>query len=138
MVASTCGSISAEAAPWATRAATRVQAVGGDAAGERGDAEGGHADEEEPAPAGGVAEPAAEDEEHRVGDSVAGDDQFEHGRAGGEVAVDGGERHVDDEEVDQRQGGAQQDREQAERADGGFGAGPDGGLRGGRGLRGRA
>ena len=52
---------------------------GREPAGQRGQAEGRHAAEEEPAPAEQVAEPAAEDEQHGVREAVAGDDEFEQG-----------------------------------------------------------
>jgi hypothetical protein len=62
----------------------------GEAAGQRGHGERGQADDEQPAPAEGVAEPAAEDQQQRVGDAIGGDHQFQRGRGGVQGGVDGG------------------------------------------------
>ena len=117
MVASTCGSISAAEAPCATRAPTSVQASGASPQASEVRREGRHAGEEEPAPPGHVAEPAAEDEQDGVRESVARDDQFEQCGARGQVLVDRRQGDIDDEEVDERQGRTDQHGEQSERAE---------------------
>ena len=107
-MARTCGSISADAAPCATRAPTSDHASGASPQASEVSAEGGHAAQEQPAAPEGVAEPPAEDQQHGVRDGVAGDDHLQSGGAGVQVAVDGGQGDVDDEEVDHRQGRAEQ------------------------------
>lgn len=90
-----------------------------EAAGERGEPERRHADQEEPPSAEHVPEPPAEDEQHGVREPVPGDDQLQQRRSGGQVVVDGGQGDVDDEEVDQGERRPEQHGEQAERAEGG-------------------
>ena len=68
----------------------------------------------DPAVAEPVAEPGAGDEQHGVGDGVAGDDQLEVGTRGFQVGTDRGGRDVHDEDVQQcHELGGEHDRQQA-------------------------
>ena len=60
-----------------------------------------HADDEEPLSAKDVTKPAAGDEQHRVGETVAGDDELDVGVVRLEVRADGWDRDVHDRDVEQ-------------------------------------
>ncbi len=96
----------------------------GEAAGERGGGEGGEAELEEPAVAVPGAEAGAGDEQDGVGDGVAGDDQLQGGPGGAQVGADGGDRDVDDGDVEHgHELPAQDEREEQP---GPYGRGPGG------------
>ncbi len=102
----------------ALRRAGDDQHLGGgrQAAQQRGQGEGGHPGEEQPPAAEAVAQASAQHEQQGVGGGVRGDDELQHGRAGVQVAVDGGQGHVDDEEVHHRQQHPDQHDHEADRA----------------------
>lgn len=75
----------------------------------RGQGERRHAADEQPLAPPRVAEPTERDEATGVRRRIAGDEQFQRGRAGVEVAVDRGQCHVDDEEVEHGEHVAEQD-----------------------------
>ncbi|MCQ0006771.1 hypothetical protein LUX73_20315 [Actinomadura madurae] len=97
---STCGTISAPAAPWASRAATSAPV----------DGESPHpsdASVNAPSPSRNIRrcprtspQPGAGDEQDGVRERVAGNDQFEGAAGRPEVAVDGGRGDVHDRDVD--------------------------------------
>ena len=74
--------------------------VVGEAAERRGDGEEGDAGEEDALAAEQVAEPAGHQQEAPVGDEVGADDPREVGLREAQVALDDGERDVDDRHVD--------------------------------------
>ena len=80
----------------------------GDAAHQGTQGEHRHPGQEHPAPAIQIAQPAAGDQEHRVGPGIAGDDQLKFGRRGPETLMDRRQSDVDDEEIDRRQEPARQ------------------------------
>ncbi len=95
-------------------------------AGQRGEREGGQSELEEPAVAVAGAEPGAGDQQHRVGDRVAGDDQLQRGAGGVQVEPDGGHRDVDDGDVQDGHELAGEDEREQESGAGAGGAGvPD-------------
>ena len=127
MVASTCGSIAADAAPCATRAATSVQAVGASP----------HASEVTPKAAMPPRNsrrrpnrsPSRPPRTSRTAYATPypATTSSSTGLARGEVAADRRQGDVDDEEVDEGQRRAEQDREEPEIAQGGRGGGGGGG-----------
>ena len=98
----------------------QLQRRGGEAAQRVGGDEAGHADQEQPAPAIQVAEPAAGDQEHGVAGGIAGHDKLQLGRVGADRGLDRRQADVDDEEIDRRQQAADEqddEREPAPRRD---------------------
>ena len=76
--------------------------AGRQADGGAGDHEAGQPDQHHPAPAVGVAEPAAGDQRQPEGERVARDDPLDGARGGVEAALHRGDRDVDDRDVEQR------------------------------------
>ena len=113
MVERTWGSIMAAAAPWSARKATSSSTFGASPQASDVTVNEAMPEEEQAAAPERIAEPAAHDEEHGVRDGVAGHDQLQHAGRGLEVPVDGGEGHVDDEEVGDGEEHADQDGDQA-------------------------
>src|SRR6266566_3849242 len=72
---------------------------GGQAAAERGEGEHRQAGQEHAPVAQDVAEPGTGDQEHRVGDHVAGDNKLQPGSRGVQAGMDRGRRDVDDGRV---------------------------------------
>ena len=96
----TWGTMSAAPAPWTTRKTISTSLVGGEAAGEGRGRKHAQAAEEHAPEADEAAEPGAGDQQHGVGDHVAGDDQLELRAGGVEVEADRGRRDVDDRGVE--------------------------------------
>ncbi len=84
-----------------------------ESAGQRGEREGRHAQQEQALAADAVAQPATEHQEQRVRGGVARHHELEQRLARPQVAVDGRECDVHDEEVDHWQQDADQDDCQA-------------------------
>ena len=74
--------------------------IGGDGAQRRGEHEGGQSDAEAPAATVVVAQAPAPHQEGRAGQGVPGDQPLDGGRACVQAALDVGQSHVDDEEVE--------------------------------------
>jgi len=86
--------------------------VGGEGAQGRREHERGQADAEAPPASVVVAEAPAQHQERRAGQRVPGDQPLDGGRAGVQAALDVGQSHVDDEEVeDVHEGPGQYDGE---------------------------
>ena len=91
----------AERRPAAPRAAISSSTDGRDRADERGDAEAGRADREDPPPAVEVAERAADEDQRREQQQVGLDDPLLVGERRVEVVAQRGQRDVDDRLVDE-------------------------------------
>jgi len=85
MTDSTCGYIIAAIAPWSTRERSSMIALCAKAAKRRRDHEPRHPDEEQPLSAKDVTKSAAGDQQHRVGEAVAGDHELDVGVVGGKI-----------------------------------------------------
>ena len=95
-IESVAGIISAAPTPWTTRLATSISEFDGEPGGGRGEGEDDDADQEHRAAPEDVAEPAAGREQDGEGERVAVDRPLEAGEVGVEVALDRGQRDVDD------------------------------------------
>ena len=97
-----CGVSSPALAPWTSRATTIQRGAGREPDGGAGDHEADQPDEHHPAPAVGVAEPAAGDQRHPERQRVARHHPLHGGGRGVEPGPDRGDRDVDDGDVEQR------------------------------------
>ena len=97
----TWGEIRPPARPWTIRAIDSIVGRLGRAGGRAGQGEQRDSDHEDGPPAAGVAEPARRDQEHAESQGIAGDDPLHVAVVGAQSGAQGGQRDVDDAEVEQ-------------------------------------
>ena len=105
---SACGAIAAAARPCRSR--PKISAAGDQARPHNAEASANPARpiEKDRLAAKNVAEPAAGDQEDGIDDGIAGDDELGVARRGVQTRPDRGQRQIDDEEIERREKGADQ------------------------------
>ena len=107
-----CGAIAAAASACSSRAAISADGDQASPQKRRGEGEPGKADHKDRLAAENVAEPAAGDQEHRIDDRIARDDELHLGRRGAQARRYRRHRDVDDEEIQRRQKSASEQHRQ--------------------------